>query len=165
MPSTPRPLTVSRPAAVAATLALAAALATSACGERSTPTTSPTGSAAATTAEPGAAPASATELRRTGGVAGFDDRLSVAPDGHVTGTTRTTPVDCAVPAATVQTLATAPAPSVAPAAGADRMTVTVRRDSGAVPLGEAQGSDPLSTTARGLLDDVQLPADQRTVCR
>jgi hypothetical protein len=45
------------------------------------------------------------------------------------------------------------------------MTVTVRRDSGAVPLGEAQGSDPLSTTARGLLDDVQLPADQRTVCR
>jgi len=164
MPSTPRPLTVAPPAAVAAALALAATLLTSACGEQSTPGTSPTGSAAATTAEPGA-PASATDLRRTGGVAGFDDRLSVAPDGHVTGTTRTASVDCAVPVTTVQTLATAPAPSVAPAAGTDRMTVSLRRASGAVPLGEAQGSDPLSTTARGLLDDVQLPAEQRTVCR
>jgi hypothetical protein len=89
----------------------------------------------------------------------------VAPDGRVTGTTRTAPVDCAVPVETVQTLATAPAPTVAPAAGTDRMTVTLRRDTGAVDLGEAQGSDPLSTTARALLDDVQLPADQRTVCR
>ena len=163
MPSTLRPLTVPRSAALA-TLALTAALATSACGQPSSPTASPTGTRPGTSAAPGGT-ASATDLRRTGGVAGFDDRLSVAADGRVTGSTRTASVDCAVPAETVQTLATAPAPTVAPAAGTDRMTVTLRRDGGAVDLGEAQGSDPLSTTARTLLDDVQLPPDQRTVCR
>ena len=84
---------------------------------------------------------------------------------RVTGTTRTAPVDCAVAAQVAQTLASAPAPSVAPAAGADRMTVTLLRAAGTVDLGEAQGGDPLSTTARTLLDDVQLPPDQRTVCR
>ena len=44
------------------------------------------------------------------------------------------------------------------------MTVILLRDGGAVDLGEAQGGDPLSTTARTLLDDVQLPPT-RTVCR
>ena len=165
MPSTPRPFTGPRPAAAAlATAALAAALATGACGQQPSPTASPSGTAIGTTAAPGGT-ASATDLRRTGGMAGFDDRLSVAADGQVTGSTRTASVDCAVGADTVQTLATAPAPTVAPAVGTDRMTVTLRRDSGAVALGEAQGSDPLSTTARALLDDVQLPPDQRTVCR
>ena len=163
MPSTLRPLAVPRSAALA-TLALAAAVATSACGQQSSPTASPTGTRPGTTAAPGGT-ASETDLRRTGGVAGFDDRLSVAADGAVTGSTRTASVDCAVPNETVQTLATAPAPTVAPAAGTDRMTVTLRRDGGVVDLGEAQGSDPLSTTARTLLDDVQLPPDQRTVCR
>ncbi|HWO51739.1 MAG TPA: hypothetical protein VNN23_09090 [Ornithinibacter sp.] len=162
MPSAPRSLTP-RPGAVAA-LALAAALTASACGEPASPTPSPTGTPAGTSTEAGDA-ASATALRRSGGLAGFDDRLAVAPDGRVTGTTRTASVDCAVAAQTVETLATAPAPSVAAAAGADRMTVTLLRDDGTVDLGEAQGGDPLSTTARALLDDVQLPPDQRTVCR
>ena len=162
MPSTMR--TVPRPAAVAAALALVVALATGACGQQPSPTASPRSGSGETTTVPGGA-ASATDLRRTGGVAGFDDRLSVAADGRVTGSTRAASVDCTVPDGTVQTLATAPAPTVAPAAGTDRMTVTLRRDSGAVDLGEAQGSDLLSSTARGLLDDVQLPPDQRTVCR
>lgn len=109
--------------------------------------------------------ASPVALNRTGGVAGFADDLEVAADGHVTGTTRSAGVDCRVPAETARTLATAPAPTVAPAAGTDRMTVTLRRDSGRVDLGEAQGSDPLSTTARTLLDDVQLPPGGRTLCR
>ena len=116
------------------------------------------------TAAPGGT-SSGTTLERTGGVAGFDDHLEVAADGHVTGTTRSADVDCRVPAETARTLATAPAPTVAPAAGTDRMTVTLRRDSGRVDLGEAQGSDPLSTTARTLLDDVQLPPGGRTLCR
>jgi len=162
MPSAPRSFTP-RPGAVAA-LALAAVLTASACGEPTSSTPSPSGTPAGTSTEPGDA-ASATALRRSGGLAGFDDRLAVAPDGRVTGTTRTASVDCAVAGQTVETLATAPAPSVAPAAGADRMTVTLLRDDGTVDLGEAQGGDPLSTTARALLDDVQLPPDQRTVCR
>ena len=162
MPSAPRSLTP-RPGAVAA-LALAAALTASACGEPASSTTSPTGTPARTSTAASDA-ASATALRRSGGLAGFDDRLAVAPDGRVTGTTRTASVDCAVAAQTVETLATAPAPSVAAAAGADRMTVTLLRDDGTVDLGEAQGGDPLSTTARALLEDVQLPPDQRTVCR
>jgi hypothetical protein len=45
------------------------------------------------------------------------------------------------------------------------MKVTLTRDAGTADLGEAQGSDPLSTAARELLDDVQLPTAQRTVCR
>ena len=162
MPSPLRPLTP-RPLSVAA-LVLATALTMSACGEPSSSAPSQSGSPAGASAKPGDT-ASATALRRSGGVAGFDDRLTVAPDGRVTGTTRTAPVDCAVAAQVAQTLAGAPAPSVAPAAGTDRMTVVLLRADGAVDLGEAQGGDPLSTTARTLLDDVQLPPDQRTVCR
>jgi hypothetical protein len=157
MPSSRRPPTAPRPAAaVVATAALAAVLTAAGCGEPTSP--------AGTSAETGAT-ASATSLRRTGGVAGFDDRLSVAADGVVSGTTRTAAVDCTVSAQTVRTLASAPPPSIAPAAGTDRMEVTLRREDGTVDLGEAQGADPLSTTARGLLDDVQRPQDQRTVCR
>ncbi|HEU5454826.1 MAG TPA: hypothetical protein VFU85_03995 [Nocardioides sp.] len=162
MPSAARSLTP-RAGAVAA-LSLAAALSASACGVPSPSTPSPSGTPAGTSTEPGDA-ASTTALRRSGGLAGFDDRLVVAPDGRVTGATRTASVECAVAAQTVETLATAAAPTVAPAAGADRMTVTLVRGDGTVDLGEAQGGDPLSTTARALLDDVQLPPDQRTVCR
>jgi len=163
MPSTRRCPGPARPAVVAV-LALAVALTASACGGPGTPASSPTGSPAATTGEPGRA-ASATALRRSGGVAGFDDRLSVAADGRVTGTTRSATVECEVPDETVQTLATAAAPAPAPAAGTDRMTVTLARDGGPVALGEAQGTDALSTTARTLLDDVQLPPGTRTLCR
>lgn len=134
-----------------ATAGLALLLLESGCGPAST--TAPGGTA------------SEVALERTGGVAGFADRLEVAADGHVTGTTRSATVDCRVPGETVQTLATAPAPTVAPAAGTDRMTVTLHRDAGQVDLGEAQGSDPLSTTARTLLDDVQLAPAHRTLCR
>lgn len=149
MPSTPRPPPPRPGVPTGAGLALAGVLLAAACG---------TSSSAGGTA-------SATALSRTGGVAGFADRLEVGPDGHVTGSTRSASVDCRVPAETVRTLATAPPPTVAPAAGTDRMTVTLRRDTGRVDLGEAQGGDPLSTTARTLLDDVQLPPGQRTLCR
>ena len=70
-----------------------------------------------------------------------------------------------MPAATVQVLATAPAPTTGLNAGNDRIAASVERDGTTIDLGEAAGSDPLSTTAREVLDDVQLPADQRTVCR
>jgi len=166
MPSTRPSLPPPRPATVpaAALLALAGVLAAGACGQSTGPAATPAGTPGAPTASP-SGPASATALDRTGGVSGFADRLTVAADGHVTGTTRSGSVDCRVPATAATTLASAPAPTVPPAAGTDRMTVTVTRDEGPADLGEAQGSDPLSTTARQLLDDVQLPTAQRTVCR
>jgi hypothetical protein len=50
-------------------------------------------------------------------------------------------------------------------AGNDRIAASVERDGTTIDLGEAAGSDPLSTAAREVLDDVQLPETQRTVCR
>jgi hypothetical protein len=155
MPSPLRPHPPRCPATTAvAALALAAALITSACGEPAAPTASPTGT-----------PASEVNLARVGGVAGFQDVLAVAPDGRVTGTTRNGAVDCTVPATTVQVLATAPPPTTGLNAGNDRIAASVERDGTTIDLGEAAGSDPLSTAAREVLDDVQLPEDQRTVCR
>jgi hypothetical protein len=98
-------------------------------------------------------------------VTGFQDVVAVAPDGRVTGTTRGGAVDCTVPAATVLVLATAAAPTTGLNAGNDRIAASVEREGTTIDLGEAQGGDPLSTTARELLDDVQRPAGERTVCR
>ena len=145
---------------------LALALALGACGESSTPgsSSSSTSATASQTAAPSPT-ASEVKLARVGGVAGFQDTLVVAPDGTVTGTTKNGAVDCTVPAATVQVLATAPAPTTGLNAGNDRIAASVERDGTTIDLGEAAGSDPLSTAAREVLDDVQLPDAQRTVCR
>ena len=104
-------------------------------------------------------------LARVGGVAGFQDVLAVARDGAVTGTTKNGAVSCTVPAETVQVLATAPPPTTGLNAGNDRIAASVEREGTTIDLGEAAGSDPLSTAAREVLDDVQLPEAQRTVCR
>ncbi len=152
-------------------LALALALVLGACGDSSTPggATSAggpggSGSTASATAAPSPT-ASDVRLARVGGVAGFQDVLAVAPDGAVTGTTKNGAVACTVPAATVTTLATAPAPTTGLNAGNDRIAASVERGGTTIDLGEAAGSDPLSTAAREVLDDVQLPEAQRTVCR
>ena len=144
---------------------VALALVLGACGEPSTPggTSSPGGSASAT-ASPSPT-ASDVRLARVGGVAGFQDTLAVAPDGAVTGTTKNGAVSCTVPAATVQVLSTASPPTTGLNAGNDRIAASVERDGTTIDLGEAAGSDPLSTAAREVLDDVQLPEAQRTVCR
>ncbi len=75
----------------------------------------------------------------------------------MTGTTRNGAVECTVPVETAQVLATAAAPTTGLNAGNDRIAASVERAGTTIDLGEAQGSDPLSTTARALLDDVQLP--------
>ncbi len=158
------------PATLLATTLLATAL-LGGCGDTGPgapgPTTSPTTATAAPSSSP--TPTSApgpVVLTRTGGLAGYDDRLEVAPDGAVTGTTRGGEVTCRVASDLATILATGVAPSPAgPAAGTDRMTVTLTRGATSVPLGEAQGGDPLSEAARTLLDDVQQPANARTVCR
>ena len=162
----PRPAPGRSPRAVAPLAGLALALMLAACSETSTPG-GPVGSATPTSS-PTASPsrtASGVRLARVGGVAGFQEELSVAPDGAVTGTTRDGAVSCAVPAATVQVLATAPAPTTGLNAGNDRIAASVERDGTTIDLGEAAGSDPLSTTVREVLDDVRLPPDQRAVCR
>lgn len=178
MPSTPRPLrrarTVAAHGALGA-LALAGLLSTGACGQDPAPTTSPTTSPSAPATTSPTSPATATttpggttsdvRLARVGGLAGFQDVLVVAPDGQVTGTTRAGAVDCTVSAETVQVLATAPPPTTGLNAGNDRIATSVERDGTTFDLGEAQGSDRLSATARVLLDDVQLPPAERTVCR
>ena len=104
-------------------------------------------------------------LVRTGGLAGYADRLSVASTGTVTGATRAGVVSCTLPQATADILAAAPAPTPPPRAGSDVIGVVVRRGTEVVDLGEGQGGDPLSEAARALLDDVQQPANARTVCR
>jgi hypothetical protein len=144
-------------------LALAGVLATAACGQDATAPTTPPTSPGATTSHPGG-PASEVRLARVGGIAGFQDVLVVAPDGRVTGTTRSGALDCTVPTATVLVLATAPPPTTGLNAGTDRIATSVEREGTTFDLGEAQGTDPLSTAARTLLDDVQLPQDQRTLC-
>jgi hypothetical protein len=173
MPSAPfRPFpSRRRPAHALGALALAGVLATAACGQDPAPTTSPTGTGAGTasptspspTPTPGGTP-SEVRLARVGGVAGFLDVLVVAPDGRVTGTTRAGEVDCTVPPATVQVLATAAPPTTGLNAGNDRIATSLERDGTTFDLGEAQGNDPLSAAARTLLDDVQLPESRRTVC-
>ena len=170
MPSAPLPPPPSRTAsgrAALGALALAGVLATAACGQDATRADDRHADASrparATTPAPGGT-ASEVRLARVGGVAGFQDVLVVAPDGRVTGTTRAGAVDCTVPAGTVQVLATAAPPTTGLNAGNDRIATSVERDGTTFDLGEAQGTDPLSTTARALLDDVQLPEGRRTVC-
>jgi hypothetical protein len=162
MPTTTTPrMPFARLALAATTLALVLG----SCGESSTPAgSSGSGSPARPTATPSPT-ASDVRLARVGGIAGFQDTLAVAPDGAVTGTTKNGAVACTVPAATVQTLATAPPPTTGLNAGNDRIAASVERDGTTIDLGEAAGSDPLSTAAREVLDDVQLPQAQRTVCR
>lgn len=121
-------------------------------------------SGSATPTEPTGRPATVV-LTRTGGLAGFADRLDVAPDGTVTGTRRAGTVSCRVAEALATTLVSSPAPTAEPAAGSDRITVTLDRLGTTVVLGEAQGADALSAAARSLLDDVQQPEGRRTVCR
>ena len=61
-------------------------------------------------------------------------------------------------------LATAAPPTTGLNAGNDRIATSVERDGTTFDLGEGQGDDPLTTAARSVLDDVQLPEGQRTVC-
>lgn len=107
---------------------------------------------------------------RSGGLVGFNDRLVVAPDGRVTGSTRGGKVDCTLEAdladvirtkgSMARTEATATAPP-----GNDRVHVWIENAQGTVQLGEATRGDELSRAVVTLLNDVQLTAAERTHCR
>ncbi|MFQ6171859.1 hypothetical protein ACK8HX_09655 [Oryzobacter sp. R7] len=170
MTPTPRALVAPSRPGLGAVLTLVL-LGLGACGSGAT---APSGSSAGTTVGSAAPSATPTEpsgrpatvvLTRTGGLAGFSDRLDIAPDGTVTGTTRSGEVSCRIDADLAAALVSGPAPTVAPAAGTDRMAVTLQRLGTTATLGEAQGPDALSTAARSLLDDVQQPEGARTICR
>ena len=161
-----RVTSLTRPRA-ALLLASAALLPLAGCGT-ATPAASGSPSAASSgassSAEPTGRPGTVV-LTRSGGLAGHADRLDVAPDGTVTGATKAGAVSCRIDLALATALVSGPAPSAAPAAGADRMTITLDRLGTVVELGEGQGGDPVSEAVRVLLDDVAQPEDARTVCR
>ena len=107
-------------------------------------------------------------IARSGGIAGHADRLSIGPDGTVTGTQRGIEVSCRLTDATNARLRAAVAQrrtDAPPETGVDRMGVSVTADGRTILLGEAQGQDELSRTVTAILGDLSLPPDQRTTCR
>lgn len=106
-------------------------------------------------------------ITRTGGIIGYDDRVSVAPSGAVTATRKGVAVSCSVPVTVAYLLATGAA-SAAPAptrSGSDVIHVTISSDGRTTPLGEGGESDELSRVVAAILADLGLPAEERTTCR
>lgn len=91
------------------------------------------------------------ELRRTGGFAGFSDRLTVASDGTVALSRRGgAPVRCVLEPALRERVAAVAWAQVRPApaaAGADRFTWVVAVDGSEVTVHERDDLDPTQTAA------------------
>ena len=153
--------------ALAAT-ASAAVLALGGCGGGSSTATgtSPTGTG---TSSPTAAAAYPVTITRTGGLAGFDDRLVLEQDGSVTGTTKAGPVSCRVRADVADALAhaaaTAPTEGTGPTSDvADAIVITIVAGSHTAFLGGSAAGDPGSEAVTALLGDLTRPEAERTVC-
>ncbi len=156
-------------------LALSLSLATSGCGAGSGSaggSAGASGTSAPTTvaSDASAAPAFPVTITRTGGIAGFDDRLVVAADGSVTGRTRAGAVSCSLPAdmaaGLAAAVATAPSEGSGPTSGLpDALVVTVSAGGRTAYLGGSAGSDAGSQAVVALLADLTLPPGQRTLCR
>lgn len=108
-------------------------------------------------------PTGAVVLTRRDGQWARPDEVLVTTSGSVTGRTEHGLVSCQVPASAVEPLSTAPVPADAPPAGSGPLQMSVRRAGTTHDL-EPLGDDPLSAAARTLLDDVRLPAADRTLC-
>jgi hypothetical protein len=97
-------------------------------------------------------------LTRSGGIAGFRDVLTVAADGHVTGTTKGGTVDCTTEPSVASTLAAALGSAGAQRrSGSDQMAVTLSGGGRQVSLGEASGPGAAASVATELLNAVQQP--------
>ncbi len=97
-------------------------------------------------------------LDRSGGIAGFRDRLTIAADGHVTGRTSGGTVDCTTDPALAATLAGAlGSASGTPRPGSDQIAVTLSGGGRQVSLGEASSGDAAARAANELLNAVQQP--------
>lgn len=103
-------------------------------------------------------------VRRWGGPTRFGDAVLVSTMGTVTGRTRDAVVSCEVPEATARELTTAAVPkAVPPEARGDVVRLSMGRGGVDHPL-TPTGGDALTTAALTLLDDIQLPLAQRTLC-
>ncbi len=146
------------PAPVLALGALVCAVALAACGASGTPGGAGTSGAASDSAFP-------LTLTRSGGLVGFADRLTIAADGHVTGTTKGGAVDCTTERDVAEALAAAlDRKDAATRAGSDRIEVTLAGGGRQVSLGEASGQDPVTVAAGALLGAVQHPPAPGSPC-
>jgi hypothetical protein len=141
-------------------------LALTACGAGSAGNASGAGTATPSTS---ASPVAPVTIERSGGVAGFHDRVVVAADGTVTATTRGGATTCSVdPAfvAALQVLALAASTSATtsyPVGTPDAMTVVLTTANGSVTLDP--GALPATAPQVGqLLDDVGRAAADRSLC-
>lgn len=157
-------------AALAAVVTLAAG-----CGDEggasspSTPSSPPT-----TSATPTPAPAQAFPLTvsRTGGFAGFDDKLVIQSDGSAALTSRKNSTKCTVDPALLATIAASAAKvnwSALPAKPPtvehpDDMIVSVSSGGGVAELGDPRVSG-LNAPISKLIADAGNPAGQRKLCR
>lgn len=172
VPSVPR-----RPASVATAAVLAGAVSVAACGGAVDSPAPPGGTSSGGTSS-GVTPTEVTPspaggpfpitVRRSGGVAGFNDTVVVQRDGGAEVRTKAGSSTCTVDADTLAALADlavqATASSGPSASHPDALTVTVSTAEGTAVL--AEGNLPGTAPAVGkLLEDVGRLAADRAVCR
>ncbi|WP_406832028.1 hypothetical protein ABEG17_04160 [Pedococcus sp. KACC 23699] len=157
---------MSRPTPVPALslVALTAALLTGGCGSPADSATSSTASSSTT----GTSSFPIT-IERSGGIAGFADKVVVAKDGSATVTTKSGTGTCTVTPGILTALARTAAAGVtrsttAASPGADAMVVTLTTPDGTFGLveGDLPGTAP---EVGALLEDLAKPKAQRTTCR
>lgn len=174
-----RPLPALAPVLLAGALALGACGGSGDAGPVSGPTT-PGSTAPGSTAPGSTAPSSPggttsgagaafpITIERSGGLAGFADKVVVARDGSAEVTTKSGASTCTVApeamAALARTAATATGSATATAQHPDGLVVTVTTSRGSVALqeGDLPGTAP---TVGALLEDLARPAAERTTCR
>jgi hypothetical protein len=151
---------------------LSAVLLLAACGSSSGSSASPTGGGSPSA---GATPSlnGPLTVTRSGGVAGFQDRVIITADGEATVTSRgAQPAQCRVEASLMRSIARAvaavdwaslPAPSTQPKHPDDLVVVVSSGGSGA-RLEDPAVKD-LAQPVTDLLNDVSAPPAQRTLCR
>ena len=107
-------------------------------------------------------------IERSGGVAGFQDKVVVEDDGDVTVSTRSATFTCRVDEQTLEPLAalarSATGTSTATASHPDALTVLVRGSKGVTVLQEGDLPNTAPVVGR-ILADIGRPAEGRSVCR
>lgn len=157
---------MSRPTTVPAfsLVALTAVLLTGGCGSSSDTATTRT-----VTSSSSSASSYPITIERSGGIAGFADKVVVEQDGSATVTTKSGTSTCTVGPETLTALARTAAAgatgstTTAPP-GADAMVVTLTTSRGTMALdeGDLPGTAP---EVGALLEDLARPAAERTTCR
>ena len=153
-----------------AQVALAGALLLGACGSSgdSGPAASSTAPSASGESTSGSEAPFPITIERSGGLAGFADKVVVAQDGSAEVTTKSGASTCTIGseamAALARTAATATGSATASAQHPDGLVVTVTTSRGSVVLqeGDLPGTAP---EVGALLEDLARPTAERTTCR